>query len=77
MLFLFPNTLDILDSLLFECALALLGVVHSLVNTEATEGLAVVSEVGMVAQGVRSWTTDAFGFMMQKGMALEGKVVLG
>ena len=35
--------LDILDSLLFEYALALLGVVHTPFESEATEGSAVVS----------------------------------
>jgi hypothetical protein len=29
------------------------------------------------AKSVGAKGTDAFGFMMQKGMALEGKVVLG
>jgi len=41
--FLFPNTLEILDFLLFEYALALLGVVHTLADAESTEGSAVVS----------------------------------
>ena len=43
--------LDILDSLLFEYALALLGVVHTLVDTEATGGSPAVS-VGWLSWAV-------------------------
>ena len=47
--------LDILDSLLFECVLPLLEVVHSLVDTEGTEDSPVVS-VG--------WHSCAGGLLM-------------
>ncbi len=43
MFFLFPNTLETLDFLLLEYALALLGVVHTLAGSESTEGSTVVS----------------------------------